>query len=188
MQRRGAGETIARFRFERAKHEASPIRKEVEETVKRFGSEIAATYASLPELPFLSDRDEELFAPLFSVCAILAPARVNELEGCAQKLCDAKAGDAVEDSLPMRLLADVCGVWPGDAEAMLTEALIEALSALAESPWAEEVKLTPRSLARRLRGFQVSPRDVRTKAGRGKGYIRTELSKAFERYLPGETL
>jgi hypothetical protein len=184
MQRRSPGESVARFRFDRAKQEAGPIRKDVEETVKRFTCEIGATYASLPDLTLLSDRDEELFAPLFSICAVLAPARVEELERCARKLCEAKAGDAVDDSLPVRLLADVRAVWPGEADAMLTKALIQALCALAESPWAEEVKLTDRSLAHLLRGFQVRSRDVRTKEGRGKGYLREELSKAFQRYLP----
>jgi hypothetical protein len=184
MQRRGPGEKVERFRFERSKKEATPIAKEAKETVKSFASEIAATYASLPELSFLSDRDEELFAPLFSVCAVLAPERVAELRECARKLCDTKTGDAVDDSLPMRVLADVRKVWPEDADAMFSEALLGALRALPESPWAEEVKLTPRSLARRLRGFDVRPRTVRVGEGQAKGYVREELVKAYERYLP----
>jgi hypothetical protein len=188
MQRRGPGESVARFRFERAKQEAGPIRKDIERTVKSFASEIKATYASLPELAFLSDRDEELFAPLFSVCAVLAPARVKELERCARELCDAKAGDAVDDSLSTRLLADIRSVLPEDAEAMFSEALIEALCALPESPWAHEELMTPRSLARLLRGFDVRPRNVRIgdsqQEKQAKGYVRDELVKAFERYLP----
>lgn len=99
IQRRSQGETVARFRYERANLEAKPIRARVEQTVKALAEQIKATCSSLPELPFLSDRDEELFAPLFSVCAVLAPARVEELKKCARALCDSKAGDAVDDSL-----------------------------------------------------------------------------------------
>jgi hypothetical protein len=130
MQRRGRREAVERFRYERARREGEPVRAAVEQTVKAFAVEIKATYSGLPELSLLSDRDEELFAPLFSICAILAPARVEELSQCAQELCGAKAGDALDDSLSMRLLADVRTVWPGDAEVVLTELLILALRAV----------------------------------------------------------
>jgi hypothetical protein len=186
MQRRAPSEMVARFRFERARREADPIRGAVEQTAKAFVGEIGVTYSSLPELSFLSDRDEELFAPLFSICAVLAPARVEELKQCAQKLCDAKAGDAMDDSLSMRLLADVRTVWPENTDAMLTEPLIQALRDLPESPWASEVELTYRKLARLLRGFDVRPRTVRIQDARGKGYVREELDMALNRYLPSK--
>jgi hypothetical protein len=183
MQRRAPGESVARFRYERARREAEPVRGAVEQTAKAFASEITVTYSSLPELSFLSDRDEELFAPLFSICAVFAPGRVQELQRCARTLCDAKAGDSVDDSLSMRLLADVRTVWLRNSDAMLTEALIPALAALPESPWASEVELNPRKLARLLRAFDVRSRTVRVSGARGKGYVREELDRAFERYL-----
>lgn len=186
MQRRAPGDTVARFRYERTRREVEPVLAAVEQTVTAFAGEVKATYSSLPELSFLSDRDEELFAPLFSICAVLAPTRVDQLKNDARALCEAKATDAVDDSLSNRLLADIRAVWPPGAGAMLTEALIQALGALPESPWAAEVKLTPRSLARRLRAFDVRPRTVRLENARGKGYVREELSKAFECYLPSK--
>lgn len=155
--------------------------------MKAFAGEVEAIYSRLPELSFLSDRDEELFAPLFSICAVLAPARVDELRSDARGLCDAKATDAVDDSLSNRLLADIRALWPAGADAMLTEALIQALRSLMESPWAAEVEMTPRKLARLLRPYDVRPRTVRVQDGRGKGYAREDLEGAFARYLPPQT-
>ena len=85
MQRRGHGEHVARFRSKRADQEAAPIRTDVKHALKSCGGAIEATYASLPQLSFLSDRDEELFGPLFAVCAVLAPAKVGELNQCAHE-------------------------------------------------------------------------------------------------------
>ena len=183
MQRRAPGDRVARYRFGRTNREATPVLGAVRRTVKAFGGEIEAAYLDLPELHFLADRDEEPFAPLFSVCAVLAPARLEDLQRCARELCDTKADDAVDDSLSIRLLADLRTVWPSNAAAMLSESLLDALRALPESPWAVEVELTQRKLARLLRGFDVRPRTVRTSEGRGKGYVREELSKAFDCYL-----
>lgn len=182
MQRRAPGETIARFRFERAKGEAEPIRHKVEQIVKAVGGEIREAYAGLPELSFLSDRDEEIFAPLFSLCAVLAPGRIQELQHCAKKLSDGKAGDAADDTLPLRLLHDMRAVWPEAETNALTKQLLAALADLEESPWKSECELNPRKLARMLRGFEVCPRQVRTASGEGKGYILTELERAISRY------
>jgi hypothetical protein len=185
MRRRAPSERVERFREGRARSEAEPIRADVERTVHAFTGNIQEQYSSPLELGFLSDRDEELFAPLFSICYVLAPDRLEELKECARALCNAKAGDAVDDSLPMHLLADIRRVWPKGADAMLTAMLIKALSSMDESLWADGLTLTPRYLARQLRGFEIYPRDVRTPS-RGKGYIREEMMRAFEHYLPAD--
>lgn len=62
MQRRAPGESVARFRFSRAKQAADPVRSAVERSLKALAPEIEKTYAELPELSFLSDRDEEILA------------------------------------------------------------------------------------------------------------------------------
>jgi hypothetical protein len=185
MHRRAPGETVERFRGERARREAEPIRADVERTVYAFTGNIQLLYSSEMEIPLPSDRDEELFVPLFSICHVLAPDRVEELKECARALCNAKAGDAVDDSLPMRLLADIRKVWLRDTD-MLTKVLIESLSSLDESQWADGPRLTPHDLASHLRDFEIRPRTVRTPAGRGRGYVSEEMTRAFERYLPAD--
>lgn len=182
MQRRAPGESVARFRFYLAKREAQPIRAAVEHAVKAFAGEIAKTYSDLPDLAFLTDRDEELFSPLFALCAVLAPERVKELERSARSLSDLKAGDAIDDALPLKLLHDIRVIWPeGDGNA-LTKQVLVALADLEESPWKSDCALNPRKLARMLRPFDVYPRQVRTASGEGKGYCFGELQRAISRY------
>jgi hypothetical protein len=70
-----------------------------------------------------------------------------------------QAGD-VENSLPLRLLADVRDVWPRAAAHIATTELLTNLRDIAEGPWVE-LNLTARKLARMLRPFGVEPRQVR---------------------------
>jgi hypothetical protein len=83
----------------------------------------------------------------------------------------------------LRLLADLRAIWNDGEVNMLTTDLLAALKNLEESPWAEEVPLNPRKLARMLRGFGVVRGQVRTRHGVGKGYRFDELEPAFLRYL-----
>jgi hypothetical protein len=71
---------------------------------------------------------------------------------------------------------------------MSTTHLLEKLNALEESPWGDLLhgrSLDARGLARRLRPYGVRPRTVRLDEGpTPKGYARTELMDAWDRYLP----
>jgi hypothetical protein len=182
MQRRGPGDSVARFRFERARRETIPIRTAVERTVHGLAGEIQRTYAESPDLSFLTDRDEELFAPLFAVCAVLAPGRIGALEKCAKVLCEGKAGDAIDDSLPLRLLHDIRNTWPQGQVNWLTKEILSTLAGIDDSPWSSECGLTARRLARILRPFDVFPRQVKTPSGEGKGYVWDEVERAISRY------
>lgn len=187
MQRRAPGESVARFRYERAKCEAQPITAAIKAAVGASGEEIKQTYSNLPELSFLSDRDEEIFSPLFAVCAVLAPGRVKELETAARSLSDGKAGDAVDDSLGLRLLSDLIRLWPDSKAHWPTADILTVLKTESESPWASEFELNPRRLARMLRPFEIVPRDVRTDSGSRKGYVFEHVIVAHSRYVGTES-
>jgi hypothetical protein len=122
--------------------------------------------------------------PLFAICAVVAPERVKELKRCALALTQTKTADDVDDSLPLKLLADVRSVWPEGTPHMLTSSMLEALKAISDSPWDEHDGLTPRKLARMLHPFGVDPRQIHTSTLAGKGYRREELDRAFSSYLP----
>ena len=183
MQRRGRGEPVSRFRSEAVRKEAGPIRRLVEATVKALAGAIRETYAKLPDLFFLSDRDDEVFSPLFAVCGALAPGRVKELQASAKALCDDKAADAVDDSLALRLLDDLTRLWPEGQEGWPTADILEALRTEPESPWGCDFLLNPRRLARMLRPFEVVPRDIRTDSGSRKGYVFEQVKVAHCRYV-----
>ena len=126
-----------------------------------------------------------IFGCRCSQCALL-PHRSGQqnFERCAVILSDAKAAEDAEDSLSLKLLADVLKVWPEGAAQMTTASLLSALKAIGESPWTE-----PELTARRT--FRDAPsirRGAASDSAPGpqplKGYLRTSFQQAFSRYLP----
>jgi hypothetical protein len=183
MQRKTPSQTVDRFLQGRAKADADPIREPVAEWAKNSFASVRSTYEGLDDLRFLSDRDADIWMPLFAVCAVAAPDRLQELRRCAEALSGSKAAHDVDDSLALKLLADVREVWGGDSEKLKTEELIKRLNRLTESPWAT-VPLDALKLSQRLRPFGVISRQIRLEDWTGKGYLRSEVDAVLERYLP----
>jgi hypothetical protein len=188
MQRhRRKSEHIERFLSCRAGREAAPIHQNIIRWATDFRDEISTAYEKMLEtdLEFLTDRNAEIWIPLFSICALAAPERLAELRSCALVLCLNKADDDTEDSLPLKLLADIRIIWPKGESRCDTKTLLEELKKLEESPWAE-IQLSPRKLARMLSPFEVTPKVLRLSQDRARGYERHDLEAAFVRYLDCE--
>lgn len=183
MQRKTAKQTVARFLQSKGRTETEPTRALLAAWAVSNRETVRAAYEGMTDLGFLTDRDADLWMPLFAVCAVAAPERVGDLKKCAQALTQTKADDDVEDSLPLKLLADVRSVWPAGSVHMMTASLLETLKGLPDSPWAD-TGLTARKLARMLRPFGPEPRQIRVISGTGKGYQSADFEQAFSRYLP----
>ena len=186
MQRRLPTQKVERFRFARAQAESRVIAENLAGLMDVNRDAIAAAYAKLPDLDFLTDRDADLWSPLFAICAVLSPDRVPELKRAAVALSAGKAADDTDDSLPLRLLHDLRTIWPAGEHVAATADLLARLRAVEDAPWAAECELNPRRLARMLRPFGIEPRKVRLGAGTAKGYIRDILDEACARYLASD--
>ena len=183
MQRRTAAEKVERFLLTRARREAELIVEAMDAWAQAHDEDVRAAYESLNDLDFMSDRDAELWMPLFALCSVAAPERLLQLKRDAIALSTAKQAADVEDSLPINLLGDIWRVWPTGRVHLATRDLVERLRELEESPWDEE-RLTARKLAQMLRPFHVQSRQVRLGTITVKGYRFAELEKAAQRYLP----
>jgi len=183
MQRKTPSQTVGRFLQGRAKADAEPVRESLEEWAKAYQESVRCAYENMNDLKFLSDRDADLWMPLFAVCTVAAPERLGELQRCAVALSREKAAGDVEDSLPLKLLADVQKVWPTGADRMTTATLLQGLKEIAESPWAAH-DLNANRLSAMLRPFGIASRQIRTGVETVKGYLRASLDEAFCRYLP----
>jgi hypothetical protein len=188
MQRPTKNQKVARFLMGRAKAQAKPIQDMAAGFVKAYRGVIGQTYERLldMDLPFLGDRDAEMWIPLFAICAVSAPDRIEELKSCAIALTGSKAGDDASDSRPLRLLADIRAVWPKDAEHWDSKTLVKTLVGLEESPWAE-YGLSQAKLAKLLQPFGVEPRGIRIGKDTPRGYVYDALKAAFSRYLRAES-
>ena len=185
MQRKTASQFVERFLFARTPAEAQPIRDSIAALAESSIDAVRETYAGMGDLGFLADREADLWMPIFAVCAVALPERVEELRKCALALCGAKAADDLDDSLALTLLEDVRKVWMLGHQNMTTASLIDALVKLPEGDWAEpEHKLSPKRLAGMLRPFGIEPRQVRVGSGTGKGYLLADFEAAYSRYLP----
>jgi hypothetical protein len=189
MQRKTASQHVERFLFARAAADAKPVHDSIAAWAESSMDAVRQTYASMGDLGFLADREADLWMPVFAVCAVALPERIEELRKRALALCGAKAADDLDDSLALTLLADVRSVWTAGSTHMTTASLIEALESRSDNPWAEpEHKLTPRKLAGMLRPFGIEPRQVRIGSLSSKGYQRTDFEPAFSRYLPSKCI
>jgi hypothetical protein len=181
MERRRA--QLERFRYARVQAETAPLRQAAEEWAQRNGAAVEHHYQE-HDVPFLRDREAELWLPLFSTCAIAAPNRLADLEVIAKCQSDAKADDEPGD-IGIQLLKDVRQVF-GQEERLPTAALLELLNALTESPWAgwfHGKGLDSHALARRLRPFGVQSQNIRMGEQVVKGYLRQSFADCWERYL-----
>ncbi len=183
MQRKAASQAVGRFLQGRAKADADPIRVSFTEWAETCQESVRAAYEGMDDLKFISDRDADIWMPLFAVCTIAAPEQLGELKRCAVILSGAKAADDVEDSLALRLLTDTRKVWGVGSDKLSTEVLLQRLNGLAESPWAT-LPLDAIKLSEKLRPFRVASRQIRIGNWTGKGYLWAELTAVFERYLP----
>jgi hypothetical protein len=186
MQRRKSSEEVSRFLFRTAAPEGEALRERARRFVKERAEEVNAAYESA-DLIFLPDRDAEVWQPLFALLAISDSKRVGELKSCAVSLTQSKALHAEDDSLTLRLLSDLRAIWPANERHALTAELLSRLKGIEDAPWAAEMELNPRKLARLLRGFRICPTTVRADGKNGKGYCREDAEAAFSRYLSPET-
>lgn len=186
MQRRKESEPVARFLYRQVEPRAKALRERAERFAAERREEIVAAYDGAPELDFIADRDAEAWAPLFAILAVGDPKRLPELRACAEHLTHSKSANAEDDSLDLRLLADVRDVWPASEARIFTAELLERLRAVEDGPWASDERFDGRKLARRLRRFEVTAATVRIGGETRKGYAREDAEAAFARYLASQ--
>lgn len=181
MERKQSGQGVERFLFAAACLEALPIASSIEQWAKANDTAVQLNYASLPDIPFLSDRDADLWRPLFALCDLLAPERMDEMKWCARRLTSDKEG--VEEALGVTLLQSIRSVWPKGDPSIPTTDLLARLGNLRE--W-KAVEITSRLLGNWLRPFGVSPRQIRVGETTCKGYVRESFRIAWDRFLGTE--
>ena len=91
MRPKTAKETTTPFLQSQARAEAEPIRQLLAKWAEENQATVSTAYESMEDLGFLTDRDADLWMPLFAVCAVAALERLTELERCAIALSGTRA-------------------------------------------------------------------------------------------------
>lgn len=187
-----------RFMYEFVKAEGAAIREEIAETMEVELVNIINVCNNHKGLDFMSDRDEEIWLPLFALCQVLCPERLEELSRCAVDIATEKTQDAKryvnllgeekkedDDYFSKLLLKDMHVVINGQKAISTYDALTKLL-ALPTSPWRKYRGdgLTVNSIAEMLSRFGVRPTVVSLGSGRKerkllRGYKKADVEKAM---------
>lgn len=184
MQRRLPSDSVERFLRAMARYQSEPLRLSLKQYAQEHLEDIGSAYehAVRSDLKFLSDREADLWIPLFAICAVYAPDRIEELQRSAETLSRRKQAEDNDEKLETKLLMDLKTSWPEVRSWWETTLLIEELYGLPESPW-REFNLNPRRLARMLRPFGVGPQRFRDdRQVQLRGYSRESLEVVWKRY------
>lgn len=191
-------EAPRRFVYEHAKSEGAEVAMQVSGDVADRRAAILDSYTRHAGLPFLSDRDEEIWLPLFVLCEALAPGRVEELKRVAVDMATEKTAtarrhvdlgeseiEATTDEYARRLLNDVESAMAG-RPMIYTADLLAALKAIPTAPWRKfrGDGLTAIDMGNMLSRFGVRPKLIRTGGRRGKvarGYRFADVVAATKR-------
>lgn len=182
MRKRAPGEKVESFRMRIHVRQGNKIRDEIANWAKGALDELTDKYPEMP--PGVEDRDADIWESLLAISDHIGgdwPKRAREAA-----IALVAAGKDREPSLGVKLLADLKTIF-GDSEQLTTEAILDHLNNLKESPWSEVNKgkpLNDRGLAQRLRQYEVKPKVIRVGSTTPRGYTRADLQDAWNRYLP----
>lgn len=183
LQRKKAGEVVARFRRRVAKLESIEIKNQLSDWMTNITDRLKGAEPCLPEE--LTDRQQDGLEPLL---AIALEAGGDWPEAVRHAAIEIFRSQAAEDqNVGVQLLGDIRAVFETGTEDKISSAdLIDKLKEIETSPWADWGKgkgLTPNGLSRLLKPFEIRPRNIRTDGKVPKGYLRESFEDAFCRYL-----
>src|SRR5437899_2184739 len=186
MRRRTPGETVERIRREGLLRRLDPLRRRA---VRWVTDHLGALRAADPAVPEeLNDRQADNWRPLLAIADETGGAWADLARGAARTL----SGIVVEadHAAPVQLLTDLRDLFAGTtADKLATTTIIRHLTLLQDQPWADFAQghpITPRQLAKLLAAFQIKARRIRQGLDMRKGYLRSDFTDAFCRYLPPE--
>jgi Protein of unknown function (DUF3631) len=176
-------ETSARFVHETVKAEGDELRNELSNAVQERSDEISQAYLDHTGIEFLTDRDEEIWIPLFVMAQVFCPERLNELERIAVDMATEKTqakrryvelsgmeDSAQDEEYAVRLLNDLLTVM--QSKAVSSQDAVNRLRAIPTAPWRKfrGDGITMHNIADMLSRFGVRPVAVRSGKTVFKGY------------------
>lgn len=194
-------EARERFTYEVVKNRGAKLRERIDAEVKRLSVDVVRTFEEHSGLDFLTDRDEEIWTPLFVLAEHFCPERIEELKMCAVDIATEKTADkrryvnllkleeeAMESEYAERLLNDLYAILTARTGHLSSQDAIEALRAVPVAPWRtfRGSGLDVREMAHMLSRFGVRPALVRIGKGRKgskvmRGYTLKDVETARRR-------
>lgn len=159
------------------------------ETIKskicRWALDNGETFSELrPELPELQNRDGDNWEPLLAIAKLAGPEWYSRVKHAALKIVG-KTEEA--PSIEEELLRDIKSVFDKKkVDRIQTTDLLKTLSADDMAPWGtwnRGQEMAPRQLANKLKAYSIHPKPIKIAGATYKGYLLSDFSDAFERYI-----
>jgi Protein of unknown function (DUF3631) len=181
MRRRAPNERIEPYRRRVHQDKGHELRDDLAAWVSAQWAKLQDAWPDLPA--GIEDRNADVWEPLLAIADAAGGHWPERARVTAVTLVTAARANG--GGFGVKLLLDLRAVF-GDEPSMSSEAIIEALCALDESPWADirGKALDARSLSRRLGKYDVKPKLIRNGERVFRGYERAELMDTWSRYLP----
>jgi hypothetical protein len=180
MRRRAPGEYVKPWRRRMYYEEGNALRERLAEWAGRVENDLLDYWPAMPD--GIEDRAADVWEALLSVADKAGGNWPNRARvACVALVADSREGTP---SLGVRLLKDLKAVF-GGKDQMSTHDILTALYDIEEAPWAD-IRGRPmdaRSMANRLRGYNIKPTTVRIGDKTPKGYYAKDLHDSWERYL-----
>ena len=191
------GDAPKRFLYDEARAEGKAFADAIEDEKHRITDKVSEHYTS-DRAQFLNDRDEEIWAPLFAICKVIAPDCYRQLQRLAVDLCALKTADKrshttldmfEEKSQSMeygeRALVDLLVVMNNEKHIFGDEA-VKRLRELDLSPWRtfRGKGIEQINLADLLSGFGVPPVNIRIGKTVKRGYRKIDVEQAVNQSPP----
>jgi Protein of unknown function (DUF3631) len=183
LKRRKSTEAIERFRQRDAIEAAEPLRQSLESLSVHHVPELTEARPELPEA--LGDRARDSWEPLLAIAELAGEDWPQRARLAAVELSGDE--DVDDDTLRVRLLADIRGTFACNGNRLPTSELLGVLKTDDEAPWADwhGSGLSAKRLADLLRPYGIKSRSIRLEDGTTpKGYLLEQFEDVFERYLP----
>jgi hypothetical protein len=182
MRRRAPNETVEPWRLRINGAEAH----ELGDRLRDWSNERRYS-VTWPEMPAgIEDRNADVWEALLAV-ADLAGGDWPERARCSAVTLVTQSADRT-GSLGVTLLRDLKAIFEG-IDKLPTEAILDRLHDIEESPWADlrGKPLDSRGLSRRLSKYGVKPKPQRVGGDVFRGYDAADLADPWSRYVTAET-
>ena len=187
MRRKLKGQRIDRITRRKLEDECFPIRSQIVRWLDDHKEMILEEQVTTPTT--LDDRAADNWQGLFAIAFVAGASWLERVREAALKLSEVRREDV---DVGEELLYDLREIF-GGKERMMTSNILTALIAMEDRPWPTSRKGQPINafqLGRKLRGFDIKPKDIRFGVLVVKGYERVDLEgqpgamqKAFDTYL-----
>jgi len=183
MRRKLKTEETERFRRRKVVQDATTLAEKLAAWADEAIPILEVTEPGIPEK--LNDRAADVWEPLLAIADMAG----GEWPTWARQSAIALSGSSgqEDESLGVTLLKDIQSVFKDKkVDRLFSVDLATELGKIEESPWGDlrGKPLNTTGLAKRLKPFEIKPRQIRVAASTSKGYKKEDFLDAWKRYIP----